>query len=80
MQKFEFLQQPLLGELAMSRKKERERERERKRRKNAIYIVNVHLPFPLHKLPYIVVYAVHYKTKCLTLRGLVLSFLILSNS
>ena len=32
MQKFEFLRQPLLGELAMSRKKERERERE----KNAI--------------------------------------------
>ena len=31
MQKFEFLRQPLLGELAMSRKRERERE------KNAIY-------------------------------------------
>ena len=30
MQKFEFLQQPLLGELAMSRKKE-EREREEKK-------------------------------------------------
>ena len=36
MQKFEFLRQPLLGELAMSRKKREERERERKR-KNAIY-------------------------------------------
>ena len=35
MQKFEFLRQPLLGELAMSRKK-RERKKERKR-KNAIY-------------------------------------------
>ena len=34
MQKFEFLRQPLLGELAMSRKKEREKER---REKNAIY-------------------------------------------
>ena len=33
MQKFEFLRQPLLGELAMSRKRERKRERE----KNAIY-------------------------------------------
>ena len=33
MQKFEFLRQPLLGELAMSRKRE-EREKERK---NAIY-------------------------------------------
>ena len=31
MQKFEFLRQPLLGELAMSRKKKEERE------KNAIY-------------------------------------------
>ena len=31
MQKFEFLRQPLLGELAMSRKKERERERRRER-------------------------------------------------
>ena len=35
MQKFEFLRQPLLGELAMSRKKERERREERE--KNAIY-------------------------------------------
>ena len=35
MQKFEFLRQPLLGELAMSRKKREEREKERKR-KNAI--------------------------------------------
>ena len=35
MQKFEFLRQPLLGELAMSWR-EREREKERKR-KNAIY-------------------------------------------
>ena len=35
MQKFEFLQQPLLGELAMSRKKERRKKREE--RKNAIY-------------------------------------------
>ena len=34
MQKFEFLRQPLLGELAMSRKKERKRE---EREKNAIY-------------------------------------------
>ena len=34
MQKFEFLRQPLLGELAMSRKKERG---ERGREKNAIY-------------------------------------------
>ena len=33
MQKFEFLWQPLLGELAMSRKKKKEEERE----KNAIY-------------------------------------------
>ena len=32
MQKFEFLRQPLLGELAMSRKKE-----ERRRENNAIY-------------------------------------------
>ena len=31
MQKFEFLRQPLLGELAMSRKKERRREREEKK-------------------------------------------------
>ena len=29
MQRFEFLRQPLMGELAMSRKKEREREREK---------------------------------------------------
>ena len=29
MQNFEFLRQPLLGELAMSRKKEREKEREK---------------------------------------------------
>ena len=36
MQKFEFLRQPLLGELAMSRKKERG-EREEEREKNAIY-------------------------------------------
>ena len=36
MQKFEFLRQPLLGELAMSRKKERGGERE-EREKNAIY-------------------------------------------
>ena len=34
MQKFETLRQPLLGELAMSRKKERERERGEK---NVIY-------------------------------------------
>ena len=34
MQKFEFLQQPLLGELAMSW---RERKREERERKNAIY-------------------------------------------
>ena len=34
MQKFEFLKQPLLGELAMSRKRE---EEERRREKNAIY-------------------------------------------
>ena len=34
MQKFEFLRQPLLGELAMSRKKREEREKEKK---NAIY-------------------------------------------
>ena len=33
MQKFEFLRQPLLGELAMSRKK----ERRKKERENAIY-------------------------------------------
>ena len=33
MQKFEFLWQPLLGELAMSRKREREREREKEREK-----------------------------------------------
>ena len=31
MQKFEFLRQPLLGELAMSRKKREEREREREK-------------------------------------------------
>ena len=30
MQKFEFLRQPLLGELAMSRKKREEREKEKK--------------------------------------------------
>ena len=29
MQKFEFLRQPLLGELAMSRKKEREKEKKK---------------------------------------------------
>ena len=34
MQKFEFLRQPLMGELAMSRKK---KEGEREREKNAIY-------------------------------------------
>ena len=34
MQKFEFLQQPLLGELAMSW---REEERKKEREKNAIY-------------------------------------------
>ena len=34
MHKFEFLRQPLMGELAMSRKK---KEREREREKNAIY-------------------------------------------
>ena len=34
MQKFEFLRQPLLGELAMSWREERRREKERK---NAIY-------------------------------------------
>ena len=33
MQKFETLRQPLLGELAMSRKKERKREREKERKK-----------------------------------------------
>ena len=32
MQKFEFLRQPLMGELAMSRKKERERERKREKK------------------------------------------------
>ena len=37
MQKFEFLRQPLLGELAMSRKKKRERE------KNALYSGHLHL-------------------------------------
>ena len=36
MQKFEFLRQPLLGDLAMSRKK-REERRKREREKNAIY-------------------------------------------
>ena len=36
MQKFEFLRQPLLGELAMSRKREEER-------KNAIYSGHLHL-------------------------------------
>ena len=41
MQKFEFLRQPLLGELAMSRKRE-EREIERKR-KNVIYSGHLHL-------------------------------------
>ena len=35
MQRFEFLRQPLMGELAMS--PEREREREKEREKNAIY-------------------------------------------
>ena len=35
MQKFEFLRQPLLGELAMSRKKEERKKEERE--KNAIY-------------------------------------------
>ena len=33
MQKFDFLQQPLLGELAMSRKKERKKEREKEEKK-----------------------------------------------
>ena len=38
MQKFEFLRQPLLGELAMSRKKTRKKERKKEEReKNAIY-------------------------------------------
>ena len=32
MQRFEFLRQPLLGELAMSRKKEREKERKREKK------------------------------------------------
>ena len=32
MQKFEFLRQPLLGELAMSRKKERKRERKKEKK------------------------------------------------
>ena len=41
MQKFEFLRQPLLGELAMSRKK----ERRKKERENAIY--SGHLRFCL---------------------------------
>ena len=41
MQKFEFLRQPLLGELAMSRKKEEERKKERE--KNAIYIGHLRL-------------------------------------
>ena len=51
MQKFEFLRQPLLGELAMSRKK-KERERER-REKNAIYSGHLRLcqqPRAVHAL------------------------------
>ena len=36
MQRFEFLRQPLMGELAMS-PEERERERKKEREKNAIY-------------------------------------------
>ena len=44
MQKFEFLRQPLMGELAMSRKKrEREKERKKEREKNAIYSGHLHL-------------------------------------
>jgi hypothetical protein len=31
MQKFEFLRQPLLGELAMSRKRERKKERRKRK-------------------------------------------------
>ena len=42
MQKFEFLRQPLLGELAMSRKRERKKKEEKK---NAIY--SGHLRFCL---------------------------------
>ena len=40
MQRFEFLRQPLLGELAMSRKRPRERER---KRKSAIYSSHLRL-------------------------------------
>ena len=49
MQKFEFLRQPLLGELAMSRKKKKERRRE----KNAIYSGHLRLcqqPRAVHTL------------------------------
>ena len=52
MQKFEFLRQPLLGELAMSRKKERG-EREEEREKNAIYSCHLrlcHQPRAAHAL------------------------------
>jgi hypothetical protein len=43
MQKFETLQQPLLGELAMSRKKERGGGGERRERKNALYSGHIRL-------------------------------------
>ena len=51
MQKFEFLRQPLLGELAMSRKREREKEEEREN--NAIYSGDLRLcqqPMAAHAL------------------------------
>ena len=50
MQNFKTLRQPLLGELAMSRKRERKRER---KRKNAIYSGHLRLcqqPRPAHAL------------------------------
>ena len=46
MQKFEFLRQPLLGELAMSRKKREERERERKREKCHLSWTPMFMPAP----------------------------------
>jgi hypothetical protein len=50
MQKFEFLRQPLLEELAMSRKKEERGVERREREKNAIYSGHLRLcqqPRPL---------------------------------
>ena len=50
MQKFEFLRQPLLGELAMSRKRERERERKRKNAINSGHLRLCQQPRAAHAL------------------------------